>query len=87
VRERPLLIAVITFIAVLIITGFLQSVLLGEAGCSDGSMSLSTGTQGACSWHGGVARWPSILLLVRYVFSLFVAYRVFSKLDLMPPKS
>ena len=49
---RPLIFGLLVY-AVLLLPAFMMRVL---ARCRDGWASASIGQQGACSWHGGLAR-------------------------------
>jgi hypothetical protein len=50
--------------------------LFGPATCNDGRLSVSIGTQGACSWHGGVERHPRALFIVYFVIATGLAFYV-----------
>jgi hypothetical protein len=50
--------------------------LFGPESCRDGWLSTSIGTQGACSWHGGVSRHPSALFIVYFVIAAGLAFYV-----------
>jgi hypothetical protein len=52
-KRHPIITGIAIFFAVLIGV----NLLLGPATCNDGWHSSSIGKQGACSHHGGVARW------------------------------
>lgn len=58
-----------------IATSFLQ---FPDSVCSDGWKSLSIGTQGACSYHGGVRQnyLFSLFLVVFFVVSFFIGYAI-----------
>src|SRR6266496_2754061 len=64
-KPNPLTVGVATFVLSMI----LLSYVAGPTVCEDGWPSPSIGSQGACSWHGGVDRGPEALRL----FGSFVA--------------
>jgi hypothetical protein len=56
------------------------NILLGPETCSDGWQSPSIGSQGACSWHGGVDQIRSPLVFLVSVFVGVIASKVACKL-------
>lgn len=65
--------------------------LLGPLKCRDGWASASIGSQGACSWHGGVDRSRDGLSFIfmigaGLVGAGFYATRLAQRLDKSPPK-
>lgn len=57
-------------IFVFVLSMLIAFAVAGVPGCSDGWASGSIGRPGACSHHGGVAKWPRVLA---FVFSALVA--------------
>jgi hypothetical protein len=56
--KHRIVVPVATFFALILWAGL----LVGPTTCSDGWNSSSIGTQGACSWHGGVGtNWSAVL--------------------------
>lgn len=60
-RTRISIFPTIAVFFILLLIGF---ALVGAASCNDGWLSGSIGRSGACSRHGGINRWPQILILV-----------------------
>jgi hypothetical protein len=56
------------FVALFILSIGAQRIA-GPPTCRDGTYSASIGTQGACSWHGGVDRGGDVLSLFAFVLS------------------
>jgi len=58
--------------------------IIGPVTCSSGWASPSIGKSGACSSHGGVAKWKGVLPLI---FSGFIAFWVYGRLEKRENKS
>lgn len=73
-RKRISIFPTIGVFFILILIGF---ALVGAASCSDGWQSGSIGRSGACSRHGGINRWPQILIFTisAIIAWLFHTYR------------
>lgn len=67
-------IVIITFF----LTLFLSTAIIGPVTCSSGWASPSIGKSGACSSHGGVAKWKGILPLI---LSGFAAFWIYGRLE------
>lgn len=67
-------------IVVFIILRIAVSPFLGPVRCRDGWQSFSIGTQGACSWHGGVGhadgQW---MIFLAAIFAIGVSIHAFSR--------
>ena len=58
-KRHPFLAAFAVFVALRV----LGSPLIGATTCRDGWASMSIGSRGACSWHGGVGtNWSAVLV-------------------------
>lgn len=77
--SRPKSPSVIPAILVFIVTFLIFSVLFGGAVCSDGWGSRSIGRTGACSHHGGVSKWPSVIAFIASAFIAFIFHEFRSK--------
>ena len=73
--RRPLLMGFLAFLVLRIAL----SVLEQPTACRDGWRSSSIGSQGACSWHGGVgANWSAFLVTIISLVGGVVVFRAIS---------
>lgn len=77
-------VAIIVGFGVLFGLSYLTGWLLGPVTCRDGWASGSIGTQGACSWHGGVDRSRGGLFFLYLFLGGFSGWWVMEKLEDRP---